>query len=113
MTPGEQSLKILNFSFAIFALCWIVIVGVSSIDTYFAIKYSDVLYHMELNPVGRWLIEADGGDVSLFMAAKLFGTWLASFFGMLLFLYRRSLGIITSLAVCMMQIALLFFLTMG
>jgi hypothetical protein len=53
---------------------WIFIALVASIDVYFAIKLQNELYNNELNPVGKWLMDMDGGDVALFMALKFLGT---------------------------------------
>ena len=86
---------------------------VSAFDSYLSIKYSEDLYALEENPVGRWLMEADGGDVSLFMFAKFLGTWIAFYLCILVFLYKRRLGILAALGVCTAQIVLLFYLVSG
>ena len=41
-----------------------------------------------MNPVGRWLIELDDGDVALFMGIKTAGTILA--LGFLVWLYHSK-----------------------
>lgn len=59
------------------ALMWLFIAAVSSMDVYCSIKYEVELLAEEMNPIGRWLMELDGGSVSLFMACKFFCNLLA------------------------------------
>ncbi len=54
-------------------IAWFFIALVVSIDVYFAIKLQGNLYENELNPIGRWLMDMDDGDVALFMAFKFLG----------------------------------------
>lgn len=54
----------------IFLLVWLFVGFVEVYDVYWSIKLQDVLLDSELNPVGRFLISLDGGDVALFMALK-------------------------------------------
>ena len=102
-----------NRSLAIFLLLWLLIIAISATDSYLSFKYSDFLYEMELNPVGRWLIELDGGDVALFAGVKLFGTWLAFVMASFLFFKKTSWGLLASLGVACFQGGLLCYLTMG
>ena len=51
-----------------------IITLVSCYDVYASIKYQEVLYSNEENPIGRWLIRLDNGDVALFMTVKMVGT---------------------------------------
>jgi hypothetical protein len=80
---------------------------------YLAITYQDVLYSVELNPVGRWLIQADNGGVALFMSLKLCGTALV--ISLLIYLVRlnSALGIATAIGLTMAQLGLLAFLELG
>jgi len=56
---------------AIFLLVWLFVGFVECYDIYWSIKLQETLYGNELNPVGRFLISLDGGDVALFMAMKV------------------------------------------
>jgi hypothetical protein len=58
-------------------MMWLFIAAVASFDVYCSIKYEYELLTEELNPIGRWLMELDGGSVSLFMACKFFCNLLA------------------------------------
>ena len=53
------------------------IVAVSSFDSYMSVKGQADLYEFELNPMARSLIALDGGEVSLLIGLKTFGTAIA------------------------------------
>ncbi len=86
---------------------------VQAYDMYWAIKLQKTLYENELNPVGRWLMEVDNGDVSLFMASKLVGTVLALSLASLLCVRNYRLGLIVCCAFALFQGFLLWFLNYG
>ena len=65
---------------------WLFIGLVSAFDIYMSIKAQEYLFLIEMNPVGRWLIQHDGGDIALFMGVKTAGTVLA--LGFLVWLYH-------------------------
>ena len=73
-----------------YGIMWLAIGVISSIDLYWSIVYQSQLYEIELNPLGRFLIAMDNGQVSLFMAVKMLGT--IAVLGALVVLYhwRRS-----------------------
>lgn len=56
---------------SLFLLVWLFVGFVECYDIYWSIKLQDTLYNDELNPVGRFLLSLDGGDVALFMAIKV------------------------------------------
>jgi len=60
---------------------------VSAWDTYLSIRFQDMLRERELNPIGCWLIDLDGGDVAIFMGVKFAGTVLV--LGVLAFTYMH------------------------
>lgn len=86
---------------------------VQAYDMYWAIKLRESLYANELNPVGRWLIKVDGGDVSLFMALKLIGTVLTLSIISLLCVRRYQIGLVVCCAFAAFQGFLLWFLNYG
>ena len=90
-------------------LC-LIIVAVSTVDFYYLGKTRCVIMELEQNPVGRYLIELDKGDISIFMAAKFFGTIVALY---LLFKLKnlglKHIFLITSI-VALAQIILLIYL---
>jgi len=61
--------KILN-------ICTTIIVCISAIDIYWLSKNRDFMTVMEQNPIGKLLLHADNGDVSLFILCKFLGTFV-------------------------------------
>jgi hypothetical protein len=58
---------------------WMLLVFVAAVsvhDAALVVLNHEVILHYEQNPVGRWLIEANGGEVWMFAAVKLFCTAL-------------------------------------
>lgn len=97
----------------IFAAQWLFIGLVSCIDIYLAIKLRDSLYEIELNPVGRFLMRADKGDVALFMGVKCAGTCLVLGFLILAWCQNRKLARRVIVGVTLFQLALLVYLLAG
>ena len=69
-----------------YAVMWLAIGIISSIDIYWAIVNQDMIMELEENPIGRYLIEKDDGSVALFMCIKVTGTVIA--LGSLVVLYH-------------------------
>ena len=77
----------------------ILIIGfVSVYDVYYSFKTRDVLPEMEQNPVGSWLIQLDGGDISLFMTCKMVGTMLVILAIPALYCYKQWWGMASATA---------------
>ena len=55
----------------LFLLAWAFVGFVEVYDVYWSIKLQEILLSNELNPIGKFLISLDGGDVALFMAMKV------------------------------------------
>ena len=94
----------------IFIGLWIFIIGVSVHDGYLVLSNRWIMYEEEQNPVGRWLIRINGGDIWLLLLAKAAGTILV---GMLLLLLRASVprvAFAVCLAVAIFQLLLLCWL---
>jgi hypothetical protein len=93
-----------------FLIMWLFIIGVSVHDGFLVLAYRNTMTEMELNPLGRWLIDCNGGDIWLLLAVKAIGTLVAS--SLLLWLYwlRPRLGWTACAAVCLLQLVLLIFL---
>lgn len=93
-----------------FLLMWLLIIAVSVHDGFLVLDCRTAMADAELNPIGRWLIHCNGGDIWLFLAVKAFGTLAAS--SLLLWLYwlHSRLGWTACAAVCLLQLLLLIFL---
>ena len=90
-------------------LCF-VIGTISAIDLYWIGKTRSVIAEHEQNPVGTYLIGLDGGDVSLFMAAKFAGTMLALYIILTLKRLKFRHTILIASLIAFAQIALLIYL---
>ena len=93
------------------ALTWLVIGAVAAYDTYLTVQFQETMQHLEENPVGRWLIKADGGSVALFVGAKFIGTILVLGALPLLYIRDQALGVIVASGVARCQVILLCYLT--
>ncbi len=94
----------------IFALAWITIGLISAIDIYWAIKNQNILLDAELNPVGKYLIQADHGSVALFMGVKVTGLVLVLGFLIVLRKFFPFLAMFPILSLLLAQFVLLWFL---
>ena len=93
-----------------FAVMWLAIGLISAIDLYWAIKNQDLMLEMEENPIGRWLLLKDDGDVALFMGIKMAGTTLALGFLIFLYHYQRLFAWISIITLTILQFYLLHYL---
>ncbi len=98
---------------AILATLILLISFVSVYDVYWSFKTRDVLPEMELNPVGYWLIELDGGDISLFMTCKMVGTMLVILSVPALYAYKRHWGMACATGLAVFQSMLFLYLNFG
>ena len=72
--PGYVSVKSTDSFYYIYCLMLLFIGTVGAYDSYIAIKFQDILYEAELNPIARYLIYLDEGGVSLLVGLKFLGT---------------------------------------
>ena len=91
-----------------FEILRLFVILVSALDVYLTVRMRDVLN--ELNPVGRWLMSLDGGDVALFMAFKLIGTCTACWLMGVVYSLRESIGLCVTTGVALFQLWLMWFL---
>lgn len=97
-----------------FTLLWFFISFVEVYDIYLSLKYQDTLYENELNPIGKFLIDLDGGDVALFMTAKVAGIiMLITAIPLLLFFKKKRLAWTFLLLAFTSKLAVLCFLEFG
>lgn len=98
-----------KYAYAIaYAQLWLFIGFASGVDIYMSIKTQEYLLHLEMNPIGRWLIRLDGGDVALFMGVKTAGTTLALGILVWLYLHKRSWAWMSIVFVSLMQLFVLW-----
>jgi len=93
---------------AAYAQLWLFIGVASAVDIYTSIKTHEYLLELELNPVGRWLIREDGGDIALFMGVKTVGTTLALGILVILYHWKKLWAWASIIGVALMQIFVLW-----
>ncbi|MGN6547746.1 MAG: hypothetical protein ACTHK7_22040 [Aureliella sp.] len=95
-----------------FGLCCLIIALVSVHDAALIVLNYQVIAEVEMNPLGRWLLELQGGEVWLFVLVKLAGT--AFVWAVLVEVYRRRqrYGLIAAGALTGFQLGLLCYLTL-
>ncbi|RPH77593.1 MAG: hypothetical protein EHM77_07830 [Planctomycetaceae bacterium] len=86
------------------------IASVSVHDAALVAVNQDVIYEMEQNPLGRWLIALDSGSVSLFILVKMAGTAVVCAVLGSLFEYSRRLGFAVAWPIAIFQGGLLAYL---
>jgi hypothetical protein len=96
-----------------FSACWSFIGMVSALDTYLINRFGDVLASLEENPVGLFLINLNGGNVSIFIRLKLAGTVLVMSVLAGLYVYHRRWSIPITASVAAFQFGLLFYLVLS
>jgi len=97
----------------LFAACCLFVMAVSVHDAMLVILNDLVICEVERNPVGRWLIELQSGEVWLFVLVKLAGTSVACAVLVTLYQVRADLALAVSKGVALFQTALLCYLTFG
>lgn len=95
------------------AVLWVFIGAVGAYDVYLSVKYHETLPFMELNPVGRMLIDWDCGGVAFFMGLKCFGTLSALGILQCLYTYRPRWALASAIVVASGQALLALFLQFG
>jgi hypothetical protein len=97
---------------AFFAL-WLFIIFVSVFDGYLVFRFQHIIHWTELNPVGRALIAANGGQIWSLLGLKFAGTVVACSFLLLVYWKNARLGTLIAAALAVLQLTLLLFLLLG
>ncbi|MBW8884648.1 MAG: hypothetical protein JF612_07695 [Planctomycetia bacterium] len=85
----------------------------SVFDGYLGVRFRHELHQTELNPVGRLLINLNGGQVWLLLVAKFVGTVTAATIVLLIYGSRPQLGLTIAGVLAALQLALLLFLLLS
>ncbi len=94
----------------IFAVCCIWIAVVSVHDAVLVLIHREVIGQLERNPLGRWLIRLQGGDIWLFVLLKLAGTALVCSLLVKWYQYRPRVAVAVAATVACFQLCLLLYL---
>jgi hypothetical protein len=97
----------------LFLSLWLFVIFVSVFDGYLVLRFRDEMHKTELNPVGRWLIQLNGGQVWLLLATKFAGTVVAATVVLLLYGRAPRIGIAVASAIAGLQLCLLLFLLLA
>ena len=97
--------------FFTFSCLWIV--AISAHDAVLVVINHQCIEEFERNPVGRWLIQCDGGDVWLFVWIKFAGTATVCAVLVTLYRYRVPVAMTVAGAVAGFQLLLLCYLHFG
>tara|TARA_R110000824_G_scaffold395873_1_gene596917 strand:+ start:9521 stop:10030 length:510 start_codon:yes stop_codon:yes gene_type:complete len=98
------------FKNLIYGLLWFSIGLISAVDIYWSIVLQDVLVETELNPLGKILIERDGGSVALFMFCKVVGLIVVLGLLIILYHYKKRIAWLSISGVFIFQVWLLWYL---
>jgi hypothetical protein len=93
-----------------FMAVWLFIIAVSVYDGFCVIAARSTIQSVERNPIGRWLIKANSGDIWLLLAAKTIGTVIAASLLLWLHSIRPHIGWIVCVSVAGIQLLLLCWL---
>jgi hypothetical protein len=99
-----------QLSGSLFTLPWLLIVGVSVHDGFLVLANRSSMAAVERNPVGRLLINWNGGDIWLLLAVKAAGTVLAAAVLLVVFETRPAVGWPVCVVIAGLQLVLLMFL---
>jgi hypothetical protein len=94
----------------LFVALWLFVIFVSVFDGYLVVRFRDELHNTELNPLGRLLIQLNGGQVWLLLAAKFAGTVAAATLVLLIYGRWPRVGMAVAGIIASFQLCLLLFL---
>lgn len=94
----------------LFTLLLLMIGYISAYDLYLAISFSEELIANEQNPLGRYLIKVNNGNIALFMGLKFAGTITCLAILIALYQCKKSWAWICISAITLVQILLLLYL---
>jgi hypothetical protein len=96
-----------------FPALWLFIGLVSAIDTYLTIRFRDLMWQLEKNPMGRFLIALDDGNVTVFIRVKAAGTVVVMSVLAGLYVYRRHWSFPITSSIAAFQFALLIYVVLS
>jgi hypothetical protein len=96
-----------------FTALWLLILSVAVVDGYFMLINRQIMFETELNPVGRFLLSLDDGNIRYFFVAKCCGTIAASSVLLVLYWTHMRIGFAVTMCLALFQLGLLRFLLFG
>ena len=96
-----------------FPALWLFIGLVSAIDTFLILRFRGVIWQLERNPIGRYLIALDDGNVTVFIRAKAAGTVVVMSVLVGLYVYRRHWSLPITGSIAAFQFTLLMYVALS
>ena len=112
LTLAMRIVQVLRRPTVLFAVLWLFLIFVSVFDGYLIVRFRHELHKTELNPLGRLLIQLNGGQVWLLLASKFLGTVAAASIVLMIYGRRPRLGMTIAGVLAALQFALLLFLVL-
>jgi hypothetical protein len=94
-----------------FPLFVVGIAAVSLYDAYLIVRFRDMIWMMEENPMGQWLLNIADGQVGIFVRVKLAGTVMVLSLLMLMWKMRMSMLFPVTTTIASWQTGLMIYLT--
>ena len=94
-----------------FPLLAVGIAAVSLYDAYLIVRFRDMIWMMEENPMGQWLLEIADGQVGIFVRVKLAGTVMVLSLLVLMWKMRMSMLFPVTTTIASWQTGLMIYLT--
>ena len=105
--------RVAHQNVSVFGLCCLFVAAVSVHDATLVVVNHEVISEVERNPVGKWLLEVQGGEVWLFVFLKFAGTALVCAVLVTIYQHSQRFGMITAAPLAVFQIVLLLYLTIA
>ena len=86
----------------------LLILLVSGYDSYKVIEDREQLLYLEQNPVAKWLMELDGGEMAYLLAAKTIGTGIVAGSVTWMIVKRHTALVPSLVALCLVQAFVVF-----
>jgi hypothetical protein len=96
-----------------FPALWLFIGAVSAMDCYLLFRFKDLMWELEENPIGKYLIELDHGNVTVFILTKAAGTVVVMCVLAGLYVYRRSWSFPITGSIAAFQLTLFIYVALS
>ncbi len=96
-----------------FPALWLFIGAVSAMDCYLLFRFRDLMWELEENPIGRYLIELDSGNVTVFILTKAAGTVVVMCVLAGLYVYRRRWSFPITGSIAAFQLTLFIYVALS
>src|SRR6185437_2869852 len=96
-----------------FPALWLFIGAVSAMDCYLVFRFRDLMWELEENPIGQYLIGLDNGNVFVFILTKAAGTVVVMCVLAGLYVYRRRWSFPITGSIAAFQFTLIIYVALS